>query len=409
MRSREPEVILRWIFVFASLLGAAPPAEAQSQPTALQYPAPAGWVRAEEGQVTAYRPPAEPPQSVVLFVLPPIPRQADFAAQFAALRSAVASGSALSAMRNVEERRTGTGGSEQRSHSATYSSAGGDVHLAVRARAEGTSVGVVVLLTTTAEAFRRLQPEAAKVFDGMRLPGAVPPVSPSSPPSATAAGFRGAGISGVWMASVIQWGLAGRPNEIVLRWKTFFDDGSMFADLPNEGLSGFDRAASRADPNRALFWQTYTFSGSAGEARRPGTPARWALRLEKPNQLKVDSDTFYRCVSVDGLRLAGAWTSYASPDDPELDRRPAAQRPIIRFTRDGRFVDEGLFALFLRSGGDDRPGSGRYELRDFTLTLRYDDGRVRREAFTGFMGADPARMDDRIFIRRTSLQKRAGK
>ncbi len=69
-------------------------------------------------------------------------------------------------------------------------------------------------------------------------------------------------------------------------------------------------------------------------------------------------------------------------------------------------MDEGLFAVFLTSGGDDRPGSGRYELRDFTVILRYDDGRVRHEGFTGFMGADPARMDDRIFIRRAPLQKR---
>jgi hypothetical protein len=61
------------------------------------------------------------------------------------------------------------------------------------------------------------------------------------------------------------------------------------------------------------------------------------------------------------------------------------------------------------SGGDDRPGSGTYELRDFTAILRYDDGRVRREGFTGLMSADLARSDDRIFLRRTPLQKRKGR
>jgi len=70
-------------------------------------------------------------------------------------------------------------------------------------------------------------------------------------------------------------------------------------------------------------------------------------------------------------------------------------------------VDDGLFATFLKSGGDDRPGSGRYELKDFTLILRYDDGRVRQEAFTGLLGADPAVQDGKIYIRRSVMTKRA--
>ena len=386
-------MVLRWILVFASLLGVAAPTEAQPQPSGFQFPAPAGWVRAEEGQISTFRPPAEPPGSVVMFVLPPIPRQPDFAAQFATLRAAVTSGSGLSEMRNAEEQRSGTGGSERRFHFATYSSPSGDLHLSIRARAEGNSVGTVVFMASTPEAYRRLQPQAAKVFDGMRLPGAAAPgsIAPSGQQQrGSSAGFRGPGLSGVWMASVIMWGLGGGMNTIELRWKTFFDDGVMFADLPNAGLLGFNRAAAQADPHRALSWHTYSFSGSAGETRRAGTPSPWILKLEKPNQLKIDMDTFYRCVSVDGLRLSGAWTSYANPTDPELDRLPIGQRPIIRFEKDGRFVEEGLFALLLTSA-DDRPGSGRYELRDFTLILRYDDGRVRHEAFTGFLGGTPLR------------------
>jgi hypothetical protein len=409
--SRSGAAALRGLLVLATLLGAPPPAGAQSGVPAFQFPAPPGWIRAEEGQVVAFRPPGEPPQSVVLWVMPPMPRQPDFAAQFAALRAAIASGAGLSGMRNVEERRTGAGEKEQRSHSAAYSSAGGDVYLSLRSRAEGSTVGMVVFMATSAEAYARLQPQAAKVFDGMRLPGegaaAGAAAGAAGPGSPRPAGFRGPGISGVWMGSVILWGLAGGQNQIVLRWKTFFDDGVMFADLPNAGLLGFDRAAAQAEPGRKDYWHTYSFSGTTGETRRPGTPHPWVLRLEKPNQLKVDSDTFYRCASVDGLRLEGAWTSYANPDDPELDRRPRGQRPIIHFDRDGRFVDEGLFAVFLTSGGDDRAGSGRYELRDFTLVLRYDDGRVRREAFNGFMGADPARQDGQLFIRRSAMYKRA--
>jgi hypothetical protein len=231
------------------------------------------------------------------------------------------------------------------------------------------------------------------------------PASAGATPAAGPAGVRGPGISGVWMGFIMVMG----SYEMPLRWKTFFDDGVMFADLPANGLADFDRASSRTDPDRAHFWHTYTFSGSRGETHRAGTSARWVLQLETPLKMKIDSDTFHRCASVDGLRLEGAWTSYASPNDPGLDRLAVGQRPIIRFGRDGRFVDEGLFAVFMRSrsGGDDRPGSGRYELRDFTLLLRYDDGRERHEAFTGFLSADPAHADERIYLRRTPLFKRA--
>jgi hypothetical protein len=111
---------------------------------------------------------------------------------------------------------------------------------------------------------------------------------------------------------------------------------------------------------------------------------------------------------VDGVRLDGAWTSYGNPADPDLDRLPVGKRPVLRFSRDGRFVDEGLFAVFMRSydGGDDRPGAGTYELKDFTLVLRYDDGRVRHEAINAMLGADLARMNDLFFLRRTELRKR---
>jgi len=396
--------------VIAALLGGAPPAEAQAPPVAFEFPAPPGWVRTSEGQVTVFTPPAEPPGSVALWVLPALARQPDVARQVEALRAGLVKGAGLGQMRDVQEHRAVVGGVEQRWHSATYSSPTGDQRLLVLARAEGIWLGTAVFLANTAEAFVRLGPQARRTFEGFRLPGgtAASPPAPVSG-STTPGGFRGPGISGVWMAYIrpTLTVMSGR-YELELRYHTFFDDGVAFADLPEGGLWSFDRAASQADPNRAGYWRTYTFSGGQGEARRPDVKFPWTLRSVKAGELKVDSDLFYRCASVDGLRLEGAWTSYANPDDPDLDRLPPGQRPILRFGRDGRFVDEGLFAVFMRShgGGDDRPGAGRYEVRDFTMVLRYDDGRERREAFTGFLAGDPAKQDGKIFLRRTALQKR---
>jgi hypothetical protein len=109
---------------------------------------------------------------------------------------------------------------------------------------------------------------------------------------------------------------------------------------------------------------------------------------------------------VNGVRLDGAWTSWSDPDDPALDRRPDGDRPILRLARDGRFKDEGIFRTILRTSPPGAGGAGRYEVKDFTMELRYDDGRVQRIAFTGFLGASPAAKDERIYLARTTFRKR---
>jgi hypothetical protein len=194
------------------------------------------------------------------------------------------------------------------------------------------------------------------------------------------------------------------------RWRVFFADGDVFMDLPDAGLQGFDRAASKAGP-RAGYWGRWTMTGNKGHAQKPGEKFGTTLALVGPDKLELDGLAYLRAVDVTGLRLEGAWTSYADPRSPDLDRLPVGQRPVLRFTRAGRFADDGLFATFLRSAGPDRdrldaPGEGSYEIADFTLLLRYADGRVRREALSGFLGADPAKQADVIAVRRSLLRRR---
>lgn len=218
--------------------------------------------------------------------------------------------------------------------------------------------------------------------------------------------FRGEGVVGVWMGLVSPGFGRYTPEP---RWVTFFDDGQVFTDLPDEGLSAFDRAASRASAGRAPYWGTYRFASGEGEIAKPGVRVKTRIRAVKPGEIQLDSDHFYRCADVNGLKMEGAWTSWSDPNDPALDRRPVGDRPIIRFTRTGAFQDEGIFRSVLRSsapGANGAGGSGRYEIRDFTLELRYDDGRVQRVAFSGFLGASPATKDERIYLHRSSFRKR---
>ncbi len=216
----------------------------------------------------------------------------------------------------------------------------------------------------------------------------------------------GAGIAGVWMSFKADFPRSSEPKPA---WLVLFADGTALRTLPNGGLLGLDRAATRA--KLPASFGTYSYANGAGRVRLDGVDAKYDIKLAagSKGQLLADNVAHQRCVDVDGLRLSGAWTSYADPADPALERLPAGQRPILRFARDGRFVDEGIFATFLHGSGGpagDQAGAGSYALKDFTLTLRYDDGRVRNVGFTGFMGVDPRQDDKMLYIERSLFRRR---
>jgi hypothetical protein len=192
------------------------------------------------------------------------------------------------------------------------------------------------------------------------------------------------------------------------RWYTFYDDGQVFEDIPRTGLAGFNREASKTDSGQKSYWGRYTFTNGAGSITKPGVNYPETLQSEGADKLKVDSFHFFRCQDVNGLRLQGEWTSLANPNDPALDRFPAGQKPVFRFSSDGKFSDEGVFATFLKSGDprQDAAGTGVYEVRDFTLILRFSDGRVKQLAITAMLGANAAASNDTLFISRSAFHKR---
>ncbi len=192
------------------------------------------------------------------------------------------------------------------------------------------------------------------------------------------------------------------------RWVTFLDDGQVFEDIPSMGLNGFDRAASKADPQQNGYWKAYTYRDGSGLFQKPGAQFSTRLQYEKPGQMKFDLDSFYKCADVDGLRLEGAWTSYANVEERPWERVPVGQRPIFRFSKDGHFTDEGVFVSFLSvfgGRGGNQAGSGTYDIKDFSLTLHYADGRVKRVALTGFLSANPASQNDILYIARAQFRK----
>jgi hypothetical protein len=263
----------------------------------------------------------------------------------------------------------------------------------------------VMLVATNEKALQARQPELQSFVDGLRLasPSATT-AKTAEPVGAGAAPRPGAGISGVWMGFKTYVG----DYEPHPRWYTFYEDGQVFEDIPRAGLAGFNREASKSDSGQKSYWGRYTFSSGAGSITKPGVTYPEVLQSEGADKLKVDSFHFYRCQEVNGLRLQGAWTSLANPNDSALDRFPSGQKPVFRFTSDGKFSDEGVFATFLKSGDprQDVAGTGVYEVRDFTLILRFSDGRVKQLAITAMLGANAAASNDTLFIARSAFHKR---
>ena len=180
---------------------------------------------------------------------------------------------------------------------------------------------------------------------------------------------------------------------------TFFSDGRFFEGQPDYGLLGFDidREIQREPPG----WGTYEFSANRGRAiffRQPGEegpPTMWGLLLRADRGVVVIGDTRSEYTSesgilytlldrCDGLRLEGTFLrSDFRTFDPWV---PGIPSEAVTFTRDGRFVDRGFVdatGVLWRTpdGGfaeDDKvPGTGIYRIANYTLELRYSDGRVK--------------------------------
>jgi hypothetical protein len=283
----------------------------------------------------------------------------------------------------------------------------------------GGRVQSTLVLSSNAEVFKSYGPQVDAFRASFRstYAQAAPAVSTLPPASAAPAAstapaprdpgtISGKGITGVWMGFTT---VIGKFTPEV-RWMTFYDDGQVLLDIPREGLDGFDRAASRQNEHEVPYWSRFTWDGRKGAITTPGVTSPRVLKAVDKGRITAGADTYSRCPPVDGLRLAGSWTTY-SPDDPDLDRLAGKERPLITLTKDGRFVDEGIFATFLHTtyGADqsvDAPGAGTYTVKAYTLTLSYSDGRTHRVALTGFLDADPVQRSDIIYLERGRFNRR---
>jgi hypothetical protein len=153
------------------------------------------------------------------------------------------------------------------------------------------------------------------------------------------------------------------------------DDGvADFTPVYDEGYAA-SRVPQKVD--RALQRGHYGSWKALGDevhiVREAGKPAEVYRRDN--GKLRLGDKVWEPMPSVDGLKLDGAW------------RLPGAKDRRIEFTPGGRFKDEGLledvgfFTVYAWAGSrivaqqcPPPRGAGTYEIREFTLLLKYDDG-----------------------------------
>jgi hypothetical protein len=191
----------------ALALGGVFAVSACAQPGAYTFTAPAGWVRALQGDTVVFTPKWEPPGSVKLMLMPVKPRRGNFDAQFAAERAKMERLWGLGNPQAIQPQRGRSNNGEYGVHSASYTSSDGDRYVTLMALGAKGAFGVLAFMATSGEAFNRLAGHATATFNSLKLSdaaasstsssgGAGPPDLDGAPPAPVSVATAGASTSG---------------------------------------------------------------------------------------------------------------------------------------------------------------------------------------------------------------------
>lgn len=189
---------------------------------------------------------------------------------------------------------------------------------------------------------------------------------------------EGGGIMGVWQGISMQTSASSGLRYTVYS-PIFLSNGQAYfgSKFYSEGLDELD---TRIPPE--LYrrdWGTFTFSNGKGVLKMPY--ANIPLRMEGNTLIITANQTdhkFYQLPSVNGARFNGTYVMSEA----------YGKIPAISFTADGRFIDNGAVRILSHEYNDCinpalQPGSGTYEVKDYTITFNYSDGRKIKIAFLG--------------------------
>ncbi len=190
--------------------------------------------------------------------------------------------------------------------------------------------------------------------------------------------IKGGGILGVWQGISLQTSASSGIRYNVFT-PIFLTNGQAYfgPKFPNAGLDGFDSRIPAELYRRD--WGTYTFSNGVGVLKMPY--GNIPLRMDGDKLIITPNQTdhrFFQLPSVDGARFNGIYKMSEA----------YGKIPVITFTADGKFNDNGAVKVLYHEYIDCinpalAPGSGTYEVKDFTIHFNYSDGRKIKIAFLG--------------------------
>jgi hypothetical protein len=134
-------------------------------------------------------------------------------------------------------------------------------------------------------------------------------------------------------------GMAGSdPNNA--KFYVTYPDGDYCSEMPFIGLQTFDKAKSKSTKERT--WGKFNLKDGTGSF----VSAYENITLKKVSATKYEkvgyTYPFYKCASVDGLKLNGAWSSIPNFTKDTYYSQPGCRR-VIYFKPDGSFDDRGIF------------------------------------------------------------------
>ncbi len=189
---------------------------------------------------------------------------------------------------------------------------------------------------------------------------------------------EGGGIKGVWQGISMQASASSGLRYNVYT-PVFLSNGQAYfgPKFPGTGLEGLDTRIP-AEINRRD-WGFYSFSDGIGVLKMPY--ADIPLRMEGQTLIITANQTahrFHQLSPVDGARFNGTYKMSEA----------YGKIPVITFTADGGFMDNGAIRVLCHEYNDCinpglAPGSGTYEVNNFTITFHYTDGRTIKIAFLG--------------------------